>query len=124
MAKVSLDAQEVFRNIDRINGGVIGAMKDGLDIGLREAVDHIKVDYSRPRTGKGFTDRTANLRNSIGQDSQLVHRGVVGVVRAKMKYAPVVETRSEGKFAFIWPGVNDMGDNFLKRIGDAVKQIL
>jgi hypothetical protein len=124
MAKATVDYQEVFRNIDRINGGVIGAMKDGLDIALREVVDFIKVEYSRPKTGKGFTDRTVNLRNSIGSDSQLVHRGVVGVVRAKMDYAPVVETRHEGRFAFLWPGVNEKGDLFLERIGSAVKLII
>ena len=124
MAKVTVDFQEVFRNIDRINGGVVGAMKDGLDVALLEVEDFIKVEYSRPSTGKGFTDRTANLRNSIGSDSELVHNGVVGVVRAKMDYAPVVETRHEGKYAFLWPGVNEKGDLILDRIGSAVKLIL
>lgn len=124
MASLQFDAQEVFRNIDRINGGVNSAMKDGLDIGLREAVDHIKINYSRPNTGKGFTDRTANLRNSLSQDSQLTVNGVEGWVTANMPYAERVETVVEGKYAFLWPGTLDMGDNFLKRIGDAVKLIL
>ena len=124
MPKVTVDLQEVFRNIDRINGGVIGAMKDGLDIGLFETVDFVKTEYARPSTGKGFTDRTGNLRNSIGSDSQFVHGGVLGVVRAKMDYAPIVETRSDGMFAFLWPGVNEKGDLILSRIGSAVKLIL
>jgi hypothetical protein len=124
MASLQFDAQEVFRNIDRIDGGIYNAMKGGLDIGLIEAVDHIKVAYSRPTTGKGFTDRTGNLRNSLGHESQLSFGGVVGVIRAKMPYAPVVETRREGMYAFMWPGVMDMADNFLERIGDSVKLLL
>lgn len=124
MAGLYLDTQEVFRNIDRITGGISGAMKDGLDIALREAVDHIKQEYSRPATGKGFTDRTANLRNSLGQDSQLVFGGVLGVIFAKMSYAPVVETRHDGKFSFMWPGVRDKADNFVMRIANSVKGIL
>lgn len=124
MVSLRFDAQEVFRNIDRINGGVHAAMKDGLDIGLREAVDHIKINYSRPNTGKGFTDRTANLRNSLSSDSELTVKGVEGVVTADMPYAEFVETIGEGKYASLWPGTVDMGDNFLKRIGDAVKLIM
>ena len=124
MAKTTVDYQKIFRQIDKINGGMASAVKDGLDIALRENVDYIKVEYSRPTTGKGFTDRTANLRNSIGQDSQLTHRGAMGIVNAKMEYAPYVETINEGQYAFLWPGVNDMGDNYLKRIGEAVKRLL
>ena len=124
MAKVRVDYQEVFRKIDRINGGIVGAMKDGLDIALREVVDYIKVEYARPNTGKGFTDRTANLRNSIGSDSEMRHNGVLGVVRAKMEYAPIVETLNSGMYAFLWPGTNEKGDLIVDRIGSAVKLIL
>lgn len=124
MAQVYVEAQEVIRNIDRINGGVNGAMKDGLDIALQEVLDFIKVEYSRSATGKGFTDRTGNLRNSMGKDSEFTFNGVLGVIRAKMKYAEVVETRNSGQFAFLWPGTTEKGDVFLNRIGSAVKLIL
>ena len=114
MPETFVDSQEVIRNIDRISGGLSGAMKDGLDVALIETQDFIKVEYSRPATGKGFTDRTANLRNSISHDSWLVFQGAEGVITADMPYAEIVETRYEGKFAYLWPGTVEKGDVFLK----------
>jgi len=115
----------INRNIDKIERNLAGAMKAGMDVGLLKAVNHIKTGYSRPATGKGFTDRTANLRNSIDKETERVSRHrVEGVTKADMDYAPYVETRNEGRFAFLWPGTNDQGDDILKSIAAAVSPLL
>jgi len=121
---IESDLLGINRNIDRINKGVLPAMKDGLDIGLLETVDWIKTEYSRPVTGKGFTDQTGNLRNSIGQNSQLQFGGVLGAIIAKMPYAPNVEAKAEGRFAYLWPGTIERGDQIVDRIAQAVRAIL
>ncbi len=116
---------EIFRNLDAISRNLAGAMELGLGAGLRGTSDHIKTEYSRPATGKGFTDRTANLRNSIDSATERVGRyRVEGAVFANEDYAPYVETRHEGRFAFLFPGTMDRANDIVGAVAAAVKPLL
>jgi CobQ-like glutamine amidotransferase family enzyme len=93
----------------------------GMKYALKETVNYGKEAYSRPATGKGFTDRTTNLRNSWNSTVLIDGINVVGYVhvgwgndrvdektgKVKKNYAYYVETRWDGKYAYLYPSVND-----------------
>ena len=124
MAKSIEGLDKVTRNIDTAQKDIMKAAAAGMDYGLRGAVNHIKTEYSRPSTGKGFTDRTGNLRNSLAKKTEPGSDKVVGWVYATEEYAPQVELRWEGKYAYMLPGVKDKETDIKDAIGDAVKEAL
>lgn len=81
-------------------------------VGLIESVeqvaiiiaDFIRVNYQRPITGKGFTDQTGALRQSITSKVTVEKGVIIAWVFAGMEYAPFVEVISGGKYAFMLPG--------------------
>ena len=93
-----------------------------MDVELRKTVNHIKTEYNRPSGGKGFTDRTGNLRNSINSKTESKGKEVVGYTYAGEDYAPHVEQRYEGRYAFLWPGTNDRGARIAR--GEAISELL
>lgn len=118
---------EVLRNMDAAEKRIAKAALSGMDYGVRDTANHIKVEYSRPRTGKGFTDRTANLRNSIGGKAGMERKEVVGYVHAGWgpeDYAGHVEMRWEGKYAYLWPGTNDKAKDIKDAVADSIKNTI
>jgi hypothetical protein len=85
----------------------------GMKYALKETVNYGKVAYSRPKTGKGFTDRTTNLRNSWSSTVMIDGMNVIGYVHAgwgsqpDVNYPYHVETRWDGKYAYLYPSVMD-----------------
>lgn len=71
-------------------------------------LEHVRTEYVRPITGKGFTDRTGDLRGSL--DAIVIFEG--GKVRirfvAMMDYAAAVEKIKDGTYAYLGPTMMDM----------------
>lgn len=77
------------------------------DLGKR-MIDHVWEAYDRPTTGKGFTNRTFNLRKSIRADVDVHPNKVVLRMRAGMHYASYVEGIKDGMYAYLGPTIDDM----------------
>lgn len=115
---------KVLRKMRAAEVGIMEATAEGMDYALRDTVNHIKTAYSRPATGKGFADITTNLRNSINKDVERKRKKIIGWIFATMDYAPHVELRHEGKYAYLWPGVKDKEKDILNNISRIVKLFL
>lgn len=115
----------VLKNIDNVEDNVLKNLYSGMDYGCRDAVNYIKKEYadSREHTGHGFTSRTHNLQNSINSQPFVVERSVIGVIFADMSYAPYVEFKYEGQYAYLWPGANDKKGDIVKAIIKFVKVV-
>ena len=100
--------KDVLKELDKAGADIVAGAAKGMTLATLATERHIKKEYSRPRTGKGFTDRTARLRASIGQAVQVTKNAIIGVVYAGTHYAVYVEFRWSGKYAYLWPGVKDM----------------
>lgn len=112
---------EVLRNMAKVVPGVLEATAEGMDYALRDTVNHIKTEYSRPRTGKGFADRTTNLRNSINKAQETLALLVIGWIFASMSYAIHVELGNEGQYAYLWPGTKEKEKDILNNISRFIK---
>lgn len=123
MAKIE-GMDEVLRNLQAAEDGIMKATAAGMDFALRDTVNHIKTAYSRPRTGKGFADRTTNLRNSINKAQEILTMMVIGWIFATMPYASHVELRHEGMYAYLWPGTKDKEKDILNNISRFIKLFL
>jgi hypothetical protein len=105
--------EKLLRKLDAKPVEIEKAAFVGMKYALTETVNYGKEAYSRPKTGKGFSDRTTNLRNSWKSTVMLKPNSVVGYVHAgwgssdKPHYAFWVETRWDGKYAYLYPSVND-----------------
>lgn len=87
-------------------------------------VNYIKVEYSRPNTGKGFTDQTGNLRNSIRRSDAVIDGDSVVVwVYAGMEYAVIVELEHGRIYAYMLPALNDKRAEILGIIQTALKGV-
>ncbi len=71
-------------------------------------VEYSKTMFNRPYTGRGFTDRTGDLRRSIRGDVSIVERAVIMKLSASMPYAKYVETMRSGEYAFLAPALEEM----------------
>jgi phage gpG-like protein len=117
---------KVLSNLDKKEAAICRGVADGMAYGLSDTVTHIKDNYVWRKHGKGFDDRTGNLRNSITykveNQSLFLGKGeVYGWVYATMEYAPYVELRWEGRRAYLYPGVLDKEKDIFKSIADMVK---
>lgn len=115
---------KVLRNLDDVGAKILKAGLIGMDYALRDTTNHIKVEYNRTRSGKGFADRTGRLRNSIAFKKFIERQRAIGYITAGMPYAPHVELRHEGKYAYLWPGVKEKQKDIKKRIADSVRQAI
>lgn len=98
---------EVLRNLRKEQAKYHAALKIAMTVACQMLVDYIKVEYSRPNTGKGFTDRTTNLRNSISFTVTDDENGVVGWIHAGMEYAAIVELEHGRIYAYLLPALNE-----------------
>lgn len=100
---------EMLRKLDIAESEILKATEKAIKLSMEKTEEHIRTEYQRQTTGKGFTDRTGNLRRSI--DSTVVVNAksdITGYVHAGTSYAVDVECRSSGKFAYLLPGLMDM----------------
>lgn len=85
-------------------------IKAGIDHASLSTLTHIKVEYQRDVTGKGFGDPTGALRKS-GSHFVVMHpKRITGFVHFGfgMDYALHVENVAGGKYAYMVPGFADM----------------
>ena len=117
--------RKVRRNLDRIERAGLKATERGVRKAAVATASYIKREYNRPATGKGFANVTGRLRASIG--SYVVVFGkhfIVGYVYAGTHYAPYVEFRWGGQYAYLWPGVKDMQNEIFSIIKKEMKGII
>ena len=102
--------EEVIKNLEKAEQEIIRLFYRGMDLATLATSSHIKKNYNRAKTGKGFTDQTGTLRRSIGSKVviRLSKHMVVGYVFAGTYYAVYVEFRWGGRYAYLWPGIVDM----------------
>ena len=105
---------KVLKNLDAAEGAIVNAAARGMGKAALLTEAHIKVEYNRERTGKGFTDRTSLLRQSISH-KVTIERGMIvawifasGGGPGEDAYAHHVEHIVGGKYAFMLPGFLDM----------------
>jgi hypothetical protein len=110
---------DVLKNMDDAGELILDATEVGMDIELRRTVNHIKNEYDRQKTGKGFTDS----RNSIDSDTEREKKEVVGYVHVGTPYSPHLELRMSGMYAFLWPGTNDRAQDIKDGIAKNVRLI-
>jgi len=104
---------------------VLKSTGKGMEKAAMATASHIKKDYRRRVTGKGFDNVTGLLRASIG--SKVVLTGIfyiIGYVYAGTHYAVYVEFRWNGKYAYLWPGVIDMKSEIMKILAKEIRGTL
>ena len=99
---------ETRKNLKEFERKLIKRLVNAIELVAIAVADHIKVTYQRPLTGKGFTDRTGALRQSITHKVRVERGMIVAYIFAGMEYAPHVEFVVGGKYAFMLPGFVDM----------------
>lgn len=114
---------EVLRKLKHYEDVYHKRLKDAMEYACQMLVDYIKVEYSRPTTGKGFTDRTTNLRNSIGYTVTDDDDGVVGWVHAGMDYAVIVELEHGRVYAYMLPALNEKRKEIVGIIQAALRKV-
>jgi len=100
--------RDVLKELNKAGDDIIKGVAGGMKLATLATSSHIKREYNRPATGKGFANRTGRLRASIGQSVEITKTAVIGIIYAGTEYAVYVESRWSGKYAFLWPGVIDM----------------
>jgi hypothetical protein len=117
------NVEEVCANLDKAEAEIVRLFTRGMTLATLATESHIKKDYNRAKTGKGFTDRTGTLRRSIGSKVvvQVSKHLVIGYVFAGTYYAVYVEFRWGGRYAYLWPGITDMKDQIWKTLVEETK---
>ena len=114
----------VLKNLAKKKRAGLKATERGVRKAAIATASYIKREYNRPATGKGFANVTGRLRASIG--SKVVLKGtnyIIGYVYAGTHYAPYVEFRWGGQYAYLWPGVKDMKKEIFSIIKKEMKGI-
>lgn len=110
-------------------------INEELSVAIKNIVDRIKdiinTDYRRVGTlhpsylnpspsGKGFTDRTGNLRQSIQSWVEESSNKTVGYVSAGVDYDKYVELLWGGKYSFMLPALMQSNQYILNEVSNAV----
>lgn len=93
--------------IDRMRETVYGNAQAVCEQISAMLLDHVKTEYVRPLTGKGFTDRTGDLRASIQAAVTFDNFKFRIKFSAGMVYAGIVEMIKDGTYAYFMPTVHD-----------------
>ncbi len=112
---------------------IMWAIPGAIDNSLRKIQDTIYTDYRRigdaspssqnpSKSGLGFTDRTGQLRSSIGYDTKISTTKVVGTLSADTDYALFVEQLWGGKYAYMLPALIQNYDYISNEVVDAAEK--
>jgi len=116
--------KELAKELDSRFEKIRAAARDALDYALENTVTYMKEEFDKEKTGRGFRDRTGNLRNSESHKIEENPRKVRGVIRAGMPYALAVETRREGRNAFMYPALQEKKEFISKIIKEALEEAM
>lgn len=97
----------------KANKRIVNALFAGVTEAALATVEHIKVEYQRPITGKGFTDRTSQTRRSITHKVVLSPRGIRGFIISGAEHSIHLEHVAGGKYAYMLPGFLEMRGRLL-----------
>ena len=117
--------KEVLKELTKAGGDIVEGVTGGMLQATIATESHIKREYNRPATGKGFANRTGKLRASIRKKVQVTRSAITGWIIAgsgEVDYAPFVEFRWSGKYAFLWPGVIDMRKTIIELLEKGAKK--
>ena len=123
---------DVLANLNKYERLGYEASERGVKKAVFATVAHIKKEYRRNVTGKGFSNVSGLLRASIRSEVKLESGRIIGYVIAgwggkregKSSYAPYVEFRWGGRYAYLWPGVKDMKKEIERLITAELKGVL
>jgi hypothetical protein len=116
--------EDVLRRLEFYENAYIQRLAIALEFAGDMLVNYIKTEYDRPKTGKGFTDQTGNLRNSISRSKAVVDGDSVTVwVYAGMEYAVIVELEHGRIYAYMLPALNDKRGEILGIIQTALRKV-
>jgi hypothetical protein len=116
-----------------------GAIRDEVEISINNIVqrvrDTINTDYKRSgglypsylnpsASGKGFTDRTGRLRQSIQAWSEVESNKTVGYVSAGVDYDKYVELLWGGQYSYMFPALMQNQDYILDEITNAITKAI
>jgi len=124
--------KNVLGNLDKAERAGRKAAERGITKAAMATAAHIKKEFRREVSGKGFQNRSGMLRASIRSEVRLKSNEVIGYViagwggtqKGKKSYAPYVEFRWSGKYAYLWPGVKEMKKKIEKIITDEMKGVI
>ena len=107
----------VLKNLDKAEKEIVKGAERGMKKAVLATSSHIKKEFRRSVTGKGFDNRTGRLRATI--NGKVIWKSkyvLVGYVYAGTHYAVYVEFRWSGKYAYLWPGIIEMKKEIYKLI--------
>ena len=106
---------DLLKNLDKAGDDILKTAGSGIGKAAMSTASHIKKEFRRNVTGKGFDNVTGLLRASIGSKVVFTTKAyAIGYVYAGTHYAPYVEFRWNGKYAYLWPGLIEMKSEILK----------
>lgn len=97
-------ADKVLKNLKGLQRLYIKALIQSVEHVAIVIETFIKVQYQRPITGVGFTDRENTLRRSITHKIVVTSSMITAWIFAGAEHGEFVEVISGGKFAFMLPG--------------------
>ncbi len=118
---------DIFKNLQQYEADGRKAAERGVHKAAIATASHIQREYRRNTTGKGFDNVSGLLRSSIRGVLKVVGKKIYGYIVAgtgSLHYAPYVEFRWGGKFAYLWPGVKDMTKKIFVIINTELKGII
>ena len=123
--------KSVLKNLAKAERAGLKATEQGVKKAAIATASHVKREYNRPATGKGFSNVSGLLRSSIRDDVAVKGKQIIGYViagwggmqKGKKSYAPYVEFRWGGQYAYLWPGVKDMKKEIFSIIKKEMKGI-
>ena len=65
---------EVLKNLNKAEADILKATAKGMKIATIKTESHVKAEYQRAVTGKGFDNRSAKLRASIRQKVEVTKK--------------------------------------------------
>ena len=119
--------KDILKNLTKYEAAGFKATERGVKKAAIATASHVKREYNRPSTGKGFSNVSGLLRSSIRGVVVASGKKIIGYVIAgtgKLHYAPYVEFRWGGKYAYLWPGVKDMKKEIKAIIKKELKGIM
>ena len=115
---------QTIANLRRVEAAYIKRLAMALEFAADMLVNYIKVEFDRPATGRGFTDRTTNLRNSISRSNAVIDGDSVVVwVYAGEDYAIYVELHNGRIYAFMLPALNDKRREIFNIVKMALRKV-
>lgn len=106
---MAISRQRTFKvDFDLFNAAVHAQVEELQEELGNRMVEHVWTAYDRPTTGRGFTNRTFDLRRSIRARVEALDHKIRLRMSANTSYAGIVESIKSGEYAYLGPTMEDM----------------